>query len=276
MKLVKTHWIWVVALLAASCSTETVRVSDEVVARDYDFDTFTALEVATDFNAYVNFSDTEQRVRIEANSNLFDKLDVFQQNEKLIVKVKNNVNIKGKETLNLFITAKEITDFEASSNASIFLDAPLNTTSASVVLSSDAHFDGDITADNFTMEVSSNSRAKLYLDSGRAAMNFSSGAELEGEVAIDQADVKLSSDSDIDVVGDIRTLNAVLSSNSRFKDYALQVEQLRIVLSSDSDAFLTVSETIDITASSNGKLFYKGNAEVIRQDLSSEGAIIKK
>ena len=47
MKLVKTHWIWVVALLAASCSTETVRVSDEVVARDYDFDTFTALEVAT-------------------------------------------------------------------------------------------------------------------------------------------------------------------------------------------------------------------------------------
>ncbi|PRX57439.1 GIN domain-containing protein [Flagellimonas meridianipacifica] len=276
MRLIKTNLIWMVALLAVSCSTETVRVSDEVSARNYDFNEITALEVATDFKAYINFSDAEQSIRIEANSNLFDKIDVFERNGKLTVKVKNNVNIKGKETLNLFINAKSITEFKASSDASIFLDAPLNAPSTSVQLSSDAYFDGDVTTDDFELTASSDSKATLYLDAKNARMDFSSGAQMDGEVTIDEVNVKLSSDSEIDVMGTISELTATLSSDSRIKDYALGVENLKVTLTSDSEAYLTVSNTIDVTANSDSKLFYKGEAEIISQNLSSDGKVIKK
>ena len=276
MKLMKTNWIWVITLLAISCSTETVRVSDEVSSRTYDFNDINALEVATDFKAYISFSDAEQSIRIEANSNLFDKIDVFENNGKLTVKVKNNVNIKGRETLNLFINTKSITEFKASSDASIFLDTPLNANSASIQLSSDANFDGDITVDDFELNASSDSKAILFLDAINANMEFSSSAELDGEVTIDEADVTLSSDSEIDVTGSVTELTATLSSDSTIKDYALEVEDLKITLSSDSKGYLTVSNTIDVTANSDSKLFYKGDAEIVQQNLSSDGEVIKK
>ncbi|MEM8847615.1 MAG: DUF2807 domain-containing protein [Bacteroidota bacterium] len=276
MKLMKTNWIWIVALLAISCSTETVRVSDEVSSRTYDFNDINALEVATDFKAYISFSDAEQSIRIEANSNLFDKIDVFENNGKLTVKVKNNINIRGKETLNLFINTKSITEFKASSDASIFLDTPLNANSASIQLSSDANFDGDITVNDFELTASSDSRAILFLDAKNANMEFSSSAELDGEVTIDEADVTLSSDSEMDVTGSVTELTATLSSDSTIKDYALEVEDLKITLSSDSEGYLTVSNTIDVTANSDSKLFYKGDAEIVQQNLSSDGEVIKK
>lgn len=276
MKIFKTHWIWVVALLAASCSTETVRVSDEVSSRTYDFNDITALDVATDFKAYVSFSNEEQSIRIEANSNLFNKIDVFENNGKLTVKVKNNVNIKGQETLNLFINTKSITEFRASSDASIFLDSPLNANSASIRLSSDANFDGDITVNQFELDASSDSKAVLFLDAENAEMDFSSGAQLDGELIINEANVSLSSDSEMDVMGTIASLTAVLSSDSTIRDYDLGIEDLKVTLSSDSEAYLTISNTIDVTANSDSELYYKGEAEITNQNLSSDGKVIKK
>lgn len=276
MKFLKTHCIWAVLLMATACSTETIRVSDEVSTREYDFGSITALEVATDFKAYVSFSDTEERFRIEANDNLFEKIDIFRQGDKLTVKLKNNVNVRGKEILNLFITTRRISNYTASSDASIFLETPLNTASASINLSSDAFFEGDITTERFDLRGSSDSKAKLYLDVDQAIVNLSSGAEIEGEVIINEADVKLSSDSTVDVMGRVEDLDATLSSDSKFKDYALEVEHLKVNLSSDSKAYLTVSKTIDVTANSDSKLFYKGEADIIRQVLSSDGRVIKK
>ncbi len=272
----KTFIIAVLSIAMTSCSYETIRVSDEIVTLEYDFDDITALEVATDFKAYVTFSETEERVRIEANDNLIEKINVYKDRGRLVVKLDNNLRIKGRETLNLFVTTRNISDFKASSDASIFLDSPLATTTVAIELSSDAYFEGDITANDFELRASSDSKAKLYLKANDAYMNLSSGADLDGESDVEKGVVKLSSDAVIDMIGNINDLEATLSSDSELKDYGLQVSNLEISLSSDSDAYLSVSETIDVTANSDSRLFYKGDAEIIRQVLSSDGKVIKK
>ncbi|MGX1931285.1 GIN domain-containing protein [Flagellimonas sp. 2504JD4-2] len=265
-----------IGIFASSCSYETIRVSDEVSTREYDFDNVTALSVATDFKAYVTFSDTEESVRIRANDNLFDKIRIYKEGGELTVKLKNNLNVKGPETLQLYITMAEIRDFKASSDAAIYLDDPLDAENVKVELSSDAYFKGDITTNDFELRASSDSSADMYLDASNTYMNLSSGARLEGEIETQDATLKLSSDSSIDAVGRINDLKATLSSDSRLKDYGLHIEDLEISLSSDSDAYLTVSNTIDVTANSDARLFYKGDAEIIRQVLTSDGRVIKK
>lgn len=265
-----------IGVLASSCSSETIRVSDEVSIREYDFENITALSVATDFKAYVTFSETEERVSIKANDNLLDKIRIYQEGERLVVKLKNNINIKGQETLQLYITMAEITDFDASSDASIYLDDPLDAGKVQIDLSSDAYFEGNITASDFELRASSDSTADLYVDAPETYMNLSSGAKVTGEVDTQNATFKLTSDSNIDVIGNSNNLKASLSSDSKLSDYGLHVEDLEISLSSDSDAYLTVSNTIDVTASSDARLFYKGNAEIVRQVLSSDGRVIKK
>lgn len=272
----KTIFILVMGFTLASCSHETIRVSETISTREYDFRDISALEVATDFKAYVTFSETEERVQIQANDNLFERINVRQQGGKLTVKLDNNISLRGKEVLNLFITTRSISDFKASSDASIFLDSSLEAENVSVVLSSDAYFQGDITSDDFRLEASSDSEALLYLTAIEGDMDISSGAKIEGELQFDLGSLRLSSDSTMDFMGTIRELDARLSSDSRLRDYGLEVEDLKISLTSDSDAYLTVSNTIDVTANSDARLFYKGDAEVIRQVLSSDGQIIKK
>ncbi|MEX0313524.1 MAG: DUF2807 domain-containing protein [Allomuricauda sp.] len=271
----KAIFVIAMGMLVSSCSYETIRVSDEVSTREYEFESITALSVATDFKAYVTFSDTEERVSVRANDNLFGKIRVYQDGGRLTVKLKN-VNIKGKETLQLYITMKEIRDFKASSDAAIYLDDPLIADDVTVELSSDGYFEGDVTANDFELRASSDGKADLYLDAGRTYMNLSSGAKVEGEVETENATLKLSSDSVIDMVGTIDDLKANLSSDSRLRDYGIQIKDLEISLSSDSDAYLSVSNTIDVTASSDARLFYKGDADIIRQVLSSDGRVIKK
>lgn len=262
--------------MVTACSTETIRVSDEISTQEYDFENITGLEVATDFKAYVDFSQVEEKVRIEANANLFDKIEVFQKQGTLVVKLKNNVNVKGKETLNLYVGSANISSFKASSDAAIFLENPLNTTSASLTLSSDAFFDGEIISERFDFRASSDSKAVLYLEAREANMNLSSGSSLEGEITLDKADAELSSDSVIDMVGSITELKAELSSDGRLRDFGLLIEHLKMDLSSDSKAYLTVSGTIDVAANSDSRLFYKGDAEIIRQVLTSDAKVIKE
>ena len=143
-------------------------------------------------------------------------------------------------------------------------------------MSSDAYFEGNITASDFELRASSDSTADLYVDAPETYMNLSSGAKVTGEIDTQNATFKLTSDSNIDVIGNSNNLKASLSSDSKLSDYGLHVEDLEISLSSDSDAYLTVSNTIDVTASSDARLFYKGNAEIVRQVLSSDGRVIKK
>ncbi len=263
-------------LALSACNYETIKVSDTVSTREYDFTDVTALSVATDFKAYVSFSDIDEKVRIRANDNLFEKIKIYQEGGRLTVKLQNNINIKGKETLQLYITMPEIRDYRASSDAAIYLDDALSTSDVSVDLSSDAYFEGDITADVFNFKASSDSNADVFVDANKAHLNLSSNADLNGEFQVDEVSAGLSSDSDVALVGKIGTLEATLTSDSQFKDYGLVLDDLEISLSSDSDAYLTVINTIDVEANSDSRLFYKGDAEIIRQVLSSDGRVIKK
>lgn len=263
-------------LMATSCVQETVWVSEEVSTKSYDFENITALQVATDFNAYVTFSETQERVEIEANDNLFKRMDVYMEGNKLVVKLENNIRVKGRETLNLYITTNNISWFKASSDAAIFLENPLNTNNVYIDLSSDAHFIGDIVVDDFELRAESDSDAELYLEATNAYLDLSSNAYLDGETTIENAVVRLSSDATVDVLGNVDHMDAVLSSDAELKGFGLHVNDLEVELSSDSEAYLTVFETIDIVASSDGRLYYKGDAEVIRQILSSGGKLIKK
>ncbi|RDY60175.1 head GIN domain-containing protein [Flagellimonas nanhaiensis] len=276
MKILKTIFIAsAMSMLVSSCYHDTVWVSDEISTRYYDFDNITSLQVATDFKAYVTFSDTEESVSIRANDNLFSKMDVYMEGRKLVVKIENNVNIKGRETLNLYVTTRNINRFKASSDASIFLETPLSTNDVVVELSSDAYFEGDITTDNFEFRATSDSEALFYVDTRDAYMDLSSDAYLRGESIIDDATIRLSSGAIVDLSGSVNDLEATMSSDSELKDYGLQVEDLEIELTSGSDAYLTANQTIDVTANSGGTLYYRGNAEIVLQRLSSGGRVIK-
>src|SRR6056300_450284 len=98
MKANRIHIILIVlSLILSSCSVDTIKVSgnDAITYRNINVTDFSAVEIANDFNAYITFSDTEESIEIEANENLHQYIVVKKEGNNLVVRLKNNINIRG-------------------------------------------------------------------------------------------------------------------------------------------------------------------------------------
>ena len=227
-----------VGLIAVSCDYESVRASGEVSVNEVRLSDYSRLKVSNAFNAYVTFSDTEEKIEVEANDNLHDKIIVNKEGNTLVVRLKRHTNVKGNATMNIFITTKSISHFDISGASTITLENELHSPDVEIELSGASEFSGDL----YTNE--------LFIDA--------SGA------------------SKTDLFGTTEYLGISLSGSSTVQGYGLVSDQLKMDLSGASDAYLTVSQTIDVEASGASKLYYKGNATVVHKDLSGASELIKK
>ena len=192
------------ALLVSSCDTESIRASDEISTREYSFSDYSRLHVSGDFDAFVRFSDTEERIEIEANSNLQDKIAVSKDGSTLRIRLENNVSIRGNATMKAYITTRNISDYRVSGDSYVELENVLISDNVSVDVTGDSRFTGELETNSFFVD--------------------------------------LKGDSEVDVFGTAGTLNADLSGDSELKDYDMSVENLILKLTGDSEAFLSVSE----------------------------------
>ncbi len=224
--------------LLTSCDHETIRATGEVTTKNYSFTDYTTLKVSDAFTVFVTFSDTEESVQIDANENLHQEIVVKQEQNSLIIRLKNSVTVKGNATLNAYIVTNSLSKFDISGATDVVLQNDWNTTSGEVILSG--------------------------------------ASEFEGEVSAQHLAIRLSGASDLDLFGATNSLSAKLTGSSTFKDYDLSIDDLTIDLSGASDAHLTINESIDITASGASVLNYKGTPSSITKNLSGASELHNK
>lgn len=231
--------ITIIVLTFSSCSVDSIRINsdDEVTTKTINITDFNSVEIANDMNAYITFSDTEEYIEIEANENLHNYIIAKKDGDKLIIKLKNNINIRGHKTLNVYITTKQIDKFKALADTKIYLQNALITNSAEITVSADSYF--------------------------------------TGEVDVNYLKIIASTDAKVDLYGNANTLNAKLSADAKLEDYDLIINNLKIDMAADCDANLTVLETIDIDAAADCVLRYKGDAVITHQYLRADSKIIK-
>lgn len=234
----KISFVIAFSILLWSCEKDTVTASQEITTKDYEFSGYSSLEVSHNFKVYVNFSDTEEKLRIQANDNLYEYILVNKESTRLSVKLDNVRRIKGKETLNVFITTKNINNFTITGNTKMVLEDPLETDNLKIHLTGNSFFSGPLEVDKLDIISSGNSR--------------------------------------VDFSGSVKVMEVELTGNSELADYDLSVDSLKIELSGNSNAYLSVNNSISVDASGNSVLSYKGNANIVHQKLSSNSKIIKK
>lgn len=221
-----------------ACINETIKPSSVITTKEYDFSNFTSLDVSNDFKVYVSFSDDEEKVSIEVNENLLEHVVVELNNSNLEIRLKNNLNIRGNETLNAYVTTSAIADFQASGDAEIYLNNKLISDNTSIKLSGDSRFDGILETTNL--------------------------------------DANIKGDSYLKLVGFTDNLDINLSGDSKIERYGFSVKSLKIDLKGDSEGYLTVTESIDIKATGDSKFHYKGDATIVREDLSGDSKLVKE
>ena len=81
--------------------------------------------------------------------------------------------------------------------------------------------------------------------------------------------------SSLDLYGTISLLDAELTGSSDIRDFDLVVKDLKLKMSGASEAFLSIIESIDISASGASSLKFKGDAKINNKRLSGASEIVK-
>jgi len=224
--------------LFSSCEKDdnfnTVKPSETITTESIDASEFTELEVANDFIVYINFSETEEKVEIRSNENLHQYITAEQIGDRLTIEV-NDINISNGAVLEAFITTKLIDKFNIAADSKVILNDPL------------AHDEIEI--------------------------NIASDSKFEGELTIDDLDLNMSSDAEVNLSGTADQIHASLAGDCEMNTYDLVSNHLTIEMSGDCKAYVTVNESIEVDATGDSELYYKGDATIDRQNLSGDSKI---
>lgn len=223
--------------LLTSCDHDTIRASDEISTLDYSIPDYATLSVSSAFNANVTFSDTEESIRIEANDNLHNRIIVKREGNTLVIKLKPFTNVRGNATLNAYIITKDISKFDIGGAAKLTIENQWNISEGRIELSGASNFIGEIETDRLNLAMSGASSLNLY--------------------------------------GNISYLDAKLTGSSDIRDFDLSVKDLKLEMSGASEAFLSISESIDIRASGASSLQFKGDASITYKRLTGASEIVK-
>lgn len=227
------------ALFLFSCDIHEndVRPSSKITTTQATFSDFTAIDASTAFTVYINFSDVEESIEIEANDNLHQYIEVKKENETLIIGIEKGIHIRGNSTLKAYITTKNISSFSASGASRIIVEDLIEASNVNIFLSGASNFSGELNVNQLFVDVS-----------GASVLNiagYSNDFELEA------------------------------SGASVFSDYKFTTSTIDADLSGASNAALTIEDEIYIEASGASTLRYKGDALITRQDLSGASSIKK-
>lgn len=218
-----------------------IKLSDHITTENKDILGFNKINVSEDFEVFIRFSDTEEKIEIEANENLHDLIQVEQKGNSIKIYTEsystNNWGRKGgaSEVLVAYITTKELVAIKGSEDVIFVLEDKMY-------------------ADNLTIDLDEDST-------------------LEGFLEVQNLIVKLTEDSVLDIDGSADIMNVKADEDSYIKGRNFTVNDLTIDLTEDSEATLTVNGDIDLTAREDSIFSYRGNGSFTRKKLRGDSEV---
>ncbi|WP_167615340.1 GIN domain-containing protein [Maribellus sediminis] len=231
--------ILAVGVLFTSCEKDHFDVipSAKVTTTDFSVSGVSQLAISDVFHVYVNFSETEESVQVEANENLHSFIEMNQTGDRLSVGLKKNTNISGAPVLNVYITTTSLSKVLAEGAASVeFRDALLND-QVEIELTGASRFKGSLGTETLT-----------------ALIEGASKMEVDG----------LCTSFHIDATG-----------ACEMTGFSFICNNLKADLDGGSKISLTVEQKLDVTARGASKVYYKGNGVIEYQNLKDASEIIK-
>ena len=125
----------------------TIELSSKISTELHEIKNFSKISASDDFIVYVDFSNNQEEIRIEANENLHEYIIVEKEGDLLKLRTRG-YSTKSKlgvsEKLVAHITAKKLTAIIGDDDAEIELMSELSSDNLDISLDSDATLKGEI------------------------------------------------------------------------------------------------------------------------------------
>jgi len=218
--------------LSSTITTETKAISG-----------FDKIEISEDFVVYIMFSDSEEKVEIEANENLHELIQVSKEGSTLKIDTKSYSTSSGgigrkngaEERLVAHITAKRLKEIKADEDVVIELKDKFIGDKLSIILNEDC--------------------------------------TLQGHLEVQDLKVLLEEDCEIAIEGSAQAMDVEANEDCMIKGSDFVVGNLKIQLDEDSEAKLTVNGEVDLVAKDDSYFHYRGDANFVRKRLRGDSEV---
>jgi hypothetical protein len=222
----------------ACTKDENVTPSNNVTTVKKTITGYSQLNISEPFQVFVTFSETENLIQIEANTNLQQYINVEKYNDQLIINIDDDVNISGSNVvLKAYITTNQLDTFYGSGTTAIQLENELIGNNLVVELSGASSFTGTVHVNQFNSELTG-----------------ASGLYLEGSCGY---------------------FNIEANGASNMEGYGFSTDKLMADLEGASNIYLTIYQELDVSATDASNVYYKGDGVIVNHDLSGGSQIIK-
>lgn len=213
-------------LLFSSCNPfgRRVRGNGNVTVQNRSVENFKAIQVGGALEVYVS-QDPAFSVRVEADENLQEFIEVYNDGNTLRLRQRNNTSLNPSRDIKVYVTAPEFARLRASGASEIKVQ-------------------GRITSSN-------------AID-----IDLSGASEVEAELKAPAIRVDMSGASTAELSGETRDLEVEGSGSSNIKAIDLLSENTSIRVSGASDAKVHASVKLEVRASGASNVHYRGNATV--------------
>lgn len=224
-----------------SAQSNKIVLSFNITTEVQDVSGFDKISVSEDFLVYIRFSDSSEKVEIEANENLHDLIQVRKQGSTLVIDTKSysysysNHNGKTKgapERLVAYITANKLTEITANEDVVVELEETLVSDDLTIRLAEDCI--------------------------------------LRGHINVDNLEVDLSEDCVLKITGSANVMSANAAEDCIIHGPDFTIDNLSINLDEDSQAKLTVNGNINLSANEDSYFYYTGNGQFTRKRLRGD------
>ena len=254
--------------------------SDNVRIFNSDIRDFDGIEISSDFRAFVNFSDSEESVRLEVDERIADRVVVEKVGSTLVIRLAEKVSffnsyINGRIKMDAYITTNNLEAIRGKGDAEIMLEDQLNHPNVRVKLTGDSKLFGSIQTDRLNLELMGDSKMELKNELKAQTVDFRIGgdAKFQGHVESENFNANLSGDSKTYLKGG--TKNAIIEAigDSDIEGYEFEANQLDLLLKSDGEIHMTVAERLRADLSGDTKAYFKGSAKYAKIDAIGDSRI---
>lgn len=225
------------SMLFSACKKEIIKPSLKITTIERSVEQFTSVEVADAMDVTISYASGEQKVVVEANSNVHSCVMTEVVGGKLKIYLKKNVIFRKSTKIKVHLTLPELVS--------------LKVTDASEV--------------SFTNQFEAN-----HID-----IDASGASEISGGLNALSATITLSGASEADFHGVSSIATFHLSGASTFDSFSFHTNELTANLSGASEAFVRVNDHLNLLASGASEFHYSGDCSIGQLNLTGASTIEK-
>lgn len=224
------------ALAFTSCDFNRVKGDGNVISKSFDKTGFKEIDASSSMDVMLK-QGPDYSVRIDAEKNILELIEVKKEGDELVVGFKNNVSANPTKDIKVYITAPEFHKLEGS-GACTFSNNDV------------------ITGNEMKLDLSGACNAHL-------------------NISVNKLDIEASGASEIEAKGKAVYFAVDGSGSTSVSAFQLMTENTTIELSGAGDAEVFASKSLKADISGAGDVKYKGNPAAVNKEISGAGSVSK-